>query len=199
MVNRKKVNVQYRRKREGRTNYYKRLKLLKSRTPRLVIRKSLKYLLLQLVEYQAAGDKVIISYNTKSLEKMGWKYSKKNLSAAYLGGLIMGKLALSKKVKEAILDAGLHTNVKGSKIYAAVKGVNDGGLVIPCGKEMYPSEDRLSGKHILTHFNKIKGQNTFQYSKLKHTSFENMPVEFNAIKEKIIKGNIPPQDKSTQK
>lgn len=199
MVNRKKLNVQYRRKREGRTNYYKRLKLLKSRTQRLVIRKSLKYLLLQLVEYRAAGDKVIISYNTKSLEKIGWKYSKKNLSAAYLGGLMIGKLGLSKKVKEAILDAGLHTSVKGSKIYAAVKGVNDSGLVIPCGKEMYPSEDRLTGKHILAHFNKIKGLNTLQYSKLKQASFENMPAEFSAIKEKIIKGTILPQPKTTQK
>ena len=102
----KRIIVQYRRKTEGRTDYYRRLSLLKSGKPRLVIRKTLKNIIIQLVEYVPNGDKIIVAYNTKSLTKLGWKHSNKNISAAYLGGLMIGKLALGKKTNEAILDLG---------------------------------------------------------------------------------------------
>ena len=57
--------VKYRRKREGRTNYKKRLELLKSGSPRLVIRKSNTSITLQLVMYESDGDKVLITYTSK--------------------------------------------------------------------------------------------------------------------------------------
>jgi hypothetical protein len=36
----------------------------------------------------------------------------------------------------------------GTRIYAALKGVNDGGLIIPANEEIYPKSDRLLGKHL---------------------------------------------------
>ena len=184
-----RIKVQFRRKAEGKTNYYKRLELLKADKIRLVIRKSLKHLVLQLVEYSAGGDKIITSYNTKSLEKLGWKYSKKNLSAAYLGGLMIGKTAQSKNIKEAILDCGLQTSVKGSRIYAALKGAIDAGLNVPCNKDILPSEERLAGKHIIEYLGKIKGKDVSQLSSMKDKDPETISKDFLAIKEKIIKGN----------
>ena len=61
----KKIRTQYKRKREGKTNYKKRLKLLQSRTTRLVIRKSNKHIIAQLTNYYPDGDKVVVGVNSK--------------------------------------------------------------------------------------------------------------------------------------
>ncbi len=142
--------VKFRRRREGSTNYKRRLNLLRSKKPRLVIRKSNKYIICQVINYSREGDKTITVSNSGDLKKLGWKHSCNNLPAAYLTGYAAGLAAKKSKVEEAILDHGLYTGTKGSKIYSALKGVIDGGLVIPHGKEekILPSEDRISGKHI---------------------------------------------------
>ena len=51
MATRKLYTVKYRRQREGKTNYDKRLKLLLSGKPRLIIRPSLKGITIQVEEY----------------------------------------------------------------------------------------------------------------------------------------------------
>lgn len=140
--------VNYRRKREGRTNYKKRLALLKSKIPRLVIRRSNKLITIQIVNYEPNGDKVITSFRSNKLDSFGWKYSKNSIPACYLSGLVLGKLASAKKITEAILDIGLQTPKKDSKIYAALKGVVDAGLNVPCDESVFPSEDRINGTHI---------------------------------------------------
>ena len=188
-MKRKIIRVQYRRKKEGKTNYYKRLGLLKAGKRRLVIRRSLKNILLQIVEYVPSGDKILVSYNTQLLEKQGWKFNKRNLPAAYLGGLMLGKLAKEKNIKEAILDCGLQTSIKGSRIYAAVKGVIDAGLKVPCSEEVFPDENRLSGKHILDYCNIVKDKEGNQFSSLKKKGLDEISKSFAVIKEKILKGN----------
>ena len=105
--------VKYRRKREGKTHYKKRLEYLKSGKERLVIRRSNTQITLQIIKYQEDGDKVIATFPSKNLEKLGWKFSKKSLPAAYLAGLQLGKLAGAKGVKSAILDLGLQTPMSG--------------------------------------------------------------------------------------
>jgi large subunit ribosomal protein L18 len=79
---------------------------------------------------------------------MGWKHSTKNLPASYLTGLLLAKKAQEKGVKDAILDLGLQTPLKGSRLYAALKGVIDGGLDVPASEEVFPNEDRLKGSHV---------------------------------------------------
>jgi large subunit ribosomal protein L18 len=51
--------VPFKRRRENKTNYYKRFAMLKSGKPRLVIRASNKNLYLQLIEFDKKGDRVI--------------------------------------------------------------------------------------------------------------------------------------------
>ncbi len=145
----KRRSLPLRRKREGRTDYRKRLQLLVSRKPRLVVRKSLKNVGMQLVEYGEKGDKIMVHASTKELEqKFGWVGARRNTPAAYLTGYLVGLKAKQKKILAAVADLGLQRAVNGAIIFAAVKGVNDAGVAVPLGKEMCPSDDRISGKHL---------------------------------------------------
>lgn len=138
----------YKRKRLGKTNYKSRLVYLKSGIPRLVIRKSLKKIWAQVVEFVPQGDKIITSAHTVELIKNYKWNSKRNTPTAYLLGLLIGKKSQKHKVKKLILDAGIKKPVKGSIIYGFLKGAIDSGLEIPYSKEIFPSEERISGKHI---------------------------------------------------
>ena len=119
-----------------------------SKKPRLVIRKSLKNIVVQFIEYSEAGDKVVITAKSDSLRKLGLKSSVGNVPSSYLTGILAGSKAKEKDIKEAILDIGLSPSTKGSRIYAAVKGVIDSGIKVPCSQEVLPSAERLQGKHI---------------------------------------------------
>lgn len=125
--------VKFRRRRIGRTSYSKRLALLKSGAPRLVIRKSNKYITAQIVALASKGDTVLASVHSSALKKLGWAHDCKNLPAAYLTGYLLGKSA---KVKKAIADLGLYTLTKGCRIYAALSGAIDGGLEIPHSEDI---------------------------------------------------------------
>jgi large subunit ribosomal protein L18 len=156
------MKLSKRRRQEGRTNFQKRLKLLKGKTLRLVVRKTNKYIILQIIQSKIAQDSVMYSVNSKELLKHGWPENKKNslktVTAAYLAGLLLGVKA--KKIKErVILDSGLIPNTKGSRVYAAVKGLSDSGIKIPFDDKVIPDNERLEGKHIKLEeeiFNKIK-------------------------------------------
>ena len=140
--------VPFRRKREGKTDYKARLGLLKSGKPRLVVRRSLKNILAQIVQYQPKGDVVLVSAHSNELKKFGWKLHRGNTSSAYLVGLLLGEKAKKLKIKEVVLDLGLQQSVKGTSLYAVVKGSIDAGLNVPCDKGILPPDDRLQGKHI---------------------------------------------------
>src|SRR3990167_5932925 len=84
-----------RRRREGKTDYRKRLVLLTGQATRLVVRKTNRYIILQLVESKQAQDRVIATISTQSLLNNGWPAEKagslKSLSAAYLAGFALAK------------------------------------------------------------------------------------------------------------
>ncbi len=140
--------VKMRRRREGKTNYRKRLAYLKSGKPRAVVRKTLRYIIVQIVEYHDDGDKILVGVTSSHLKKYGWNGSFKNTPAAYLTGYLAGKLALKKGIEEAVLDIGLQSPVKGSRVFAVLKGMVDAGLNVPHSEEVYPSEERIKGEHI---------------------------------------------------
>lgn len=144
-----RYRVKPRRQRNGRTDYKKRLNLLKSRKTRMVVRKSLKNTQIQFVEYKESGDNIIVTAGSKELvSKYKWKYSTSSTPAAYLTGILAGKRAKDKGIDECVLDIGRYTPVTGSKIFASVKGALDAGVNCPHDKEKLPSEDRIMGKHL---------------------------------------------------
>ncbi len=140
--------VKMRRRREGKTDYRKRLALLKSDMIRAVVRRTNTRLIVQFVEYNENGDHVLFTITSDMLKKHGWKGSYKSLPAAYLVGYWAGKEALKRNIDEAVLDIGRHVPVKGSRIFAVLKGMVDAGVYVPHSEEVYPTEDRISGKHI---------------------------------------------------
>ena len=102
---------------------------------------------LQIVKFEYKGDKVLFSATSKNLEKLGWKAGTGNTPSAYLTGLMLGT-KVKDKVKEVIPDFELNSSIKGSRIYASLKGVIDSGLKVPCSEEIFPGEDRINGKSI---------------------------------------------------
>ncbi len=144
-----RYNVKPRRRREGRTDYRQRLKLLKSNKIRMVIRKSLKNTQIQFVEYKETGDNILATANSKELaSKYNWKYSTSNTPAAYLTGILAGKRAKDKGIKNCIIDMGRYVPVKGSKVFASLKGVTDAGIDCPVDEEKIPDEERLMGTYL---------------------------------------------------
>lgn len=137
----------FKRRREQKTDYRKRLALLKSKKTRLVVRKSLSNISVQFVDFVGNSDKTVAAANSTELKKLGWT-STGNIPSAYLTGLLAGKKAKQRKVEEAVLDLGLQTKTKGSRLYAALKGVLDSGVNVPHSPEILPSEDRIRGSHI---------------------------------------------------
>jgi len=143
-----RYKVPFRRRREGRTDYRQRARLLRGHVPRAVVRVTLRNVSVQLIDYDPKGDRVIVVAHSRELVEMGWDQATGNIPAAYLTGFLAGKRAKQKGLSNAVLDIGLKEPTKGSGVFAALKGMVDAGLEIPHGKDVLPSKERLMGKHI---------------------------------------------------
>jgi large subunit ribosomal protein L18 len=151
--------VYFRRRRECKTDYQKRLALVKSGKPRMVVRKSNAGIMVQFVDYDSKGDKILSCANGKSLKKLYSWPSKRNVYTAYLCGLLAAKKAHKAKVSEFVLDLGLQIPSKGSVLFAALKGAVDAGLKTSFSEDMLPKEkltnvpEAIKGK-----FEEVKGK-----------------------------------------
>lgn len=150
-----------RRRLEAKTDYKSRLALLKSEKPRLVIRKTNKYIIIQIVASDTAQDKVVAGTTSKILLSKGLPPesagSLKSLGAAYLTGYILGEQAVKAGIKEVILDTGMHISVKNSRIYAALRGAVDAGLKVPHNEGILPPMESIKSEKIAKIFDKIVG------------------------------------------
>ena len=182
--------IQFKRKREGRTYYKKRLKIILSNKYRFVVRKSLNNFQASVIEYSSKGDNVLFTVDSKALAKLGWKGNSGNLPSAYLIGLLAGKKAVEKGIKDAILDMGFNNSTKGSRLYAALAGAVDAGLKIPFNPEVLPSKERISGEHIAKYAQSLKNDKPryekqfYDYIK-RGISPEDILRHFNELKGKI--------------
>jgi large subunit ribosomal protein L18 len=143
-----RYNVPMRRRREVRTDYHQRLRLLKSGKPRLVARKSNRHVRAQLVTPSPDGDETHASANSADLAEYGWEAPTGNLPSAYLTGLLAGLRARDTDIDEAVLDIGLNTATPGSKLFAMQEGAIDAGLGIPHNESVFADWERTSGEHI---------------------------------------------------
>jgi len=178
----KRFQVKYRRRREGKTDYYARTRLIiqdknKYNTPkyRFVVRFSNQNVVCQIVEAKIDGDNTVCSATSAELHRFGLPaaLTLKNYAAAYATGLLVARRLLKKlkldeaykgKVQvdgesylveengerrpfKALLDVGLKRTTTGSRIFAAVKGACDGGLLIPHNERRFPKYDRSENKH----------------------------------------------------
>lgn len=133
----------------GQTDYQQRLRLLKSDLTRAVVRSSNKNMLVQFVNYEGEGDKILTSAKSIDLKKLGFSLNTGNIVASYLTGYLAGKRLLKSKFDgECVVDLGLQSSLYGSRVYAAVKGIKDSGVIVRVSDVVFPSEDRLKGAHL---------------------------------------------------
>ena len=161
-----------RRRKECKTDYKKRFELLKGGLPRVVFRKTNKYLIVQYVVSKDAQDKIIFGLDSRELLKYGWPESKKgglkSIPASYLTGYLTGKEILSKNLEnKPITDFGMARMIHKTRAYAFIQGLIDSGIKIECEKETFSGESRIKGEHLK---NKIP---------------------FDEIKQKINLGKVP--------
>jgi len=157
----------FRRREQGKTNYHKRIKFLKSRQLRLVIRASNNHIRVQFIESKKGGDKVLISAFSKELsKKFEYNANTGNIPAAYLTGYLAGLRAKKAKLEEAILDLGIfyHKN----RVLAAFKGVLKAGINIPYREEFFPEDlkKRIEGSHIENYAKILKSEEPEKYNQI---------------------------------
>jgi|TARA_Y100000310_G_C20675261_1_gene812669 large subunit ribosomal protein L18 len=153
-----------RRRKENKTDYAKRLKMLKSRKARVVVRKTNKYIIAQYVLSPKTQDKIEIGLSSKNLLNYGWpkefEGSLKSIPASYLTGFLIGKKIIDGKKEAPIIDFGMTRTLHKTKIFAFLKGLVDSGVNIKHDEKTFPEEDRISGKSLKkdfsNEFNKIK-------------------------------------------
>jgi len=121
----------------------------------------------------------------------------KSTPACYLLGLLAGKKAIDKGVKEAVLYSGIVPFVRGSRVAAFVKGVTDAGVVVPFGEEALPPSARVTGKDIADYASKLAGEDKDLYQRrfsgLLKAGFrpEDYPLNFEKAKAAIAAGGKP--------
>ncbi len=140
--------VAFRRRREGKTDYKARMNLVDYDKSRLVVRVSNAHATVQVIDYAPEGDITVASAVSKQLSKYGYLGHTNNISAFYLTAYLCAKRAIAAGVENAILDIGLKSPIKGSKVFAALKGALDAGLEIPHGDFIFPEDERIRGEHV---------------------------------------------------
>ncbi len=192
MANGPRYSLPFRRRREERTDYKLRRSLLTSGRPRAVVRLTNKFVYVQIIEAKPQGDYVKASASSRELPKLGWKGGTGNLPAAYLTGELAGRRAVASGVKEALLDIGLKSSSKGSKLYAVLKGLVDSGLQVPHSPDNIPSEDRLAGAHVSAYAKNLSAESGDLYKKTfsgylsKGLKPEDLTPHFQQVKQQVM-------------
>jgi large subunit ribosomal protein L18 len=187
-----RYKLAFRRRREGKTDYRARLKLISLEKSRLVVRLTNNHTIVQIIDVAQDGDETLVSAHSKELQKIGWLGSGKNTSAAYLTGFLCAKKALEAGIDEAVLDIGLKSSIKGAKIYAALKGAVDAGLYVPHNDSILPADERIRGEHVAAYAESLSDEEVkerFSQYIANGLSPKDLPDHFESIKQKIEEGS----------
>ena len=178
-----RYTVPMRRRREARTDYHQRLRLLKSGKPRLVARKSNSNVRAQLVVTGPLGDETVASAHSTDLREHGWEAPTGNLPAAYLTGLLAGQRALDAGLETAVLDIGLNSPTPGSKVFAVQEGTIDAGLEVPHNDAVLADWSRTRGEHIAEYAEQEDGLYSGGFDATE------LPDHFDEVRERLLEGD----------
>jgi len=144
-----RYRVHFRRRREGKTDYRVRLRLLRSGEARAVVRFSGRRIRVSIVRYDPVGDRVLATAESAELGRVGFpSNSFASTPAAYLTAYLAGLRSKSVGAESAVLDTGIRHPTEGGRLSAALKGLLDSGVDVPHGEGGFPSADRLNGAHL---------------------------------------------------
>jgi large subunit ribosomal protein L18 len=162
------MRIPKKRRLAAKTDYSRRIKLLKSDKPRLVFRRTNKYILAQYILSESAQDTVKKGTSSIELLKYGWPTdmagSLKSITASYLTGYLIGTQITKEKLETPIVDFGMLRMIHKTKTFAFLNGIVDAGVKIECAKENFPEKERIIGKNLKKDFSK-----TFETIKLNIT------------------------------
>lgn len=184
--------VPFRRRRENRTNYTKRLAHIKSPVPRLVVRATNRALVAQIIAFDAAGDKVLASAYSGELAAYGWM-PQANTPTAYLVGLLAGVRAKKAGHPAFHLDIGMATASRGRILFAGALGAKAAGMETDVDEKLLDAK-RLDGSHISEYAKKMKGEEAGRYARHfsryigKNIDPTALPALFGTVKGKILSG-----------
>jgi len=156
------------------------------------VRLTNKFVYVQIAEAKLQGDYVKASASSRELVKLGWKGGTGNLPAAYLTGELAGRRAIAGGIKEALLDIGLKSSSKGSRLYAVLKGLVDSGLHVPHSPDNLPSDDRLAGTHVSNYAKSLSAQSSDRYKKhfsrylTRGLKPEDLSAHFKQVREQVM-------------
>ncbi|PNY19828.1 60S ribosomal protein L5 [Tolypocladium capitatum] len=141
---------------------------------RLVVRFTNKDIIMQIISSEITGDKVFASAYAHELKAYGISHGLTNWAAAYATGLLIARRALSKlgldkdfvgveeadgeftlteaaetddgerRPFKAFLDVGLARTSTGARVFGAMKGASDGGILVPHSEKRFPGYDMES-------------------------------------------------------
>ena len=163
---------------------------------RLVVRFTSTRVLAQVVYSTIQGDKIFTSADSNELRRFGLTAGLTNYASAYSIGLLIARRLLKKvgldttyagntaiekhydadadqkdrRPFKVILDVGLKSTSTGSKVFAVLKGVADGGVYIPHSQSRFPGfnkekpdednkvlRERVLGGHVDKYLKALKG------------------------------------------
>ncbi|KAK7860173.1 60s ribosomal protein l5 [Quercus suber] len=138
----KRFQVKFKRRREGKTDYRARVRLInqdknKYNTPkyRFVVRFTNKDITAQIISASIAGDLVLAAAYSHELPRYGLEVGLTNYAAAYCTGLLLARRVL----KTLEMDVEYEGNVEGAL---------DGGLDIPHSEKRFAGFGKGDGKHL---------------------------------------------------
>ncbi|KAK3942266.1 60S ribosomal protein L5 [Diplogelasinospora grovesii] len=138
---------------------------------RLVVRFTNRDIIMQIVTSEVNGDKVFCAAYSHELKAYGIEHGLTNWAAAYATGLLIARRVLKKlgldedfagveeadgeytlteaaetedgerRPFKANLDVGLHRTSTGARIFGAMKGASDGGILVPHSENRFPGYD----------------------------------------------------------
>jgi len=179
----------FKRRRDGKTNYKRRLALVKSGKNRVVIRKTLNNTLIQVINSTYEGDKTLTTAFSRELRDMGWNFHCGNTPSAYLTGYLCGKRA-KEIAEDFVLDMGLQRSIKGGRTYAALKGFIDAGCNVNVDESIFPPDERIKGADISAYYEGLSDsakEKLFSNYIKKKIDPSKMSGAFEEIKSKIDK------------
>jgi len=169
----KRYQVKFKRRRECKTDYRQRTKLIaqdknKYNTPkyRFVVRLTNRDVVCQIFSSDLTHDECIMSAYSHELKRYGLSVGLTNYAAAYCTGLLLARRLIAKfgmdtegaeeidgefflsdsdsGAFKAFLDIGLARSTTGANVFGALKGAVDGGLHIPHSTRRFPGSSMVT-------------------------------------------------------
>ncbi|KAI2802909.1 ribosomal protein L5, partial [Blomia tropicalis] len=189
----KRFQVKFKRRREGKTDYYARRRLVvqdknKYNTPkyRLIVRFTNKDIICQVAYAKIEGDQIVCAAYAHELPRYGVKVGFDQLRCSLLYRSFVGSsYGIYKGAEEVtgeqffsqdaddqpgafrcFLDVGLARTTTGARVFGAMKGASDGGLDIPHSTKRFPGYDGESKEfNAEVHRDHIFGKHVAEYMK----------------------------------